>query len=350
MDKSLLDKFFSGQCTPDEAKKIVIWISTFKSQQDFEAAFKAEWQHLQPVHQMDWEKAMHELNEKIEMEELIKSLPVAASRNRTEHIINSGRSHHPSNRIRPQVMWMAMVAIIIVTGLVLWIFRAEHYTIEQAPAIAQITKFTEKGQKLTLHLEDGSKVILNADSKIMYPEVFSPDSREVILEGEAFFEIAHDSLRPFMVQTGSIQTTVLGTSFNVLAYQAENVYEIALESGSVKIQNDSAGKQEILLEPGEMVSFHTETGVMQKSALDPLQSFAWKDGIIFFEEAGFSEIKSTLERWYGVDIQTTGNAEKEKWAFSGKFENQSLRNILEALMFSHDFTYTLKHKTVHLTF
>ncbi len=108
--------------------------------------------------------------------------------------------------------------------------------VEQIPTIVQIEKSTEPGQKLSFHLEDGTKVILNAGSKIWYPSNFNIHEREVILEGEAFFEVSKDASRPFRIVTESVVTTALGTSFNINAFPSNENIEIALVTGKVSVE------------------------------------------------------------------------------------------------------------------
>jgi transmembrane sensor len=214
-----------------------------------------------------------------------------------------------------------------------------------------ITKENPKGQKSTIFLKDGSKVILNANSKISYLKPFDEDQRVVALEGEAFFEVAKDKDRPFKVVSGVITTTALGTSFNIKAYPEVEQVKVSLATGKVKIaRSDNGDLTSIVhfLEPGEELTYSPISGYT-KTLFDKEEVLAWKDGIIYFKNADAEKVILKLEKWYGVEINTT-NESSRKWSITAKFDNQSLENVLKSLAYSEKFDYSLNEKNVTIKY
>lgn len=153
------------------------------------------------------------------------------------------------------------------------------------------------GKTFQLTLSDGSRVWLNADSKIKYPDTFSGSTRTVELEGEAYFEVTHDEEHPFMVKTGKYTTTVLGTEFNVRQYENESP-RITLVSGKVSVKADG---QEVVLLPGQnaMVS---PGGQILASDIDVETVICWREGEFYFDNMQLKDIMPEIGRWYKMDV------------------------------------------------
>jgi transmembrane sensor len=203
-----------------------------------------------------------------------------------------------------------------------------------------ITKYNPAGQKSTIFLNDGSSIVLNSDSRIGYPEVFTSNSRSVTLEGEAFFKVVSDA-RPFEVITGNLKTIVIGTTFNIHYYD-KNEPTISLASGKVIVM-DTTTLVSISLYPGQKVNF--KENEFKVEAFDAEVEFGWKNGEIVFYNADMEEVINRLERWYGVTIEIN-NGKLRDWNVKGRFQNESLRKILESLSFTQGFNYTLDGKRV----
>lgn len=216
---------------------------------------------------------------------------------------------------------------------------------QQAIVYDSIVKENPVGQKLAVFLSDGSRVMLNAGSKIKFTTPFPPDQRSVILEGEAFFEVAKDTLRPFQVTSGSLTTTALGTSFNILAYPRDESIEVSLISGKVKVDAQAQESEINFLLPGEQFTFKKDRQVLTKKQFDPDKVLAWKEGIISLENADQATVVKTLERWYGVQIEVQGHS-GILWNITAKFNNQSLENVLTSLSFIVDFDFEIRENHI----
>lgn len=180
---------------------------------------------------------------------------------------------------------------------------------------------TPTGRQFTVVLPDGSKVWLNAQSSLRYPTSFTGAERRVEISGEAYFEIAPDAGKPFFVQVpGKMEVAVLGTSFNINAYNDESAINTTLVDGTVKINNT-------LLRPGQTAQLTTALKIVHA---DVEQVTAWKNGVFNFEGATLQEVMRQLARWY--DIEVVYEANIPEIVFGGKMSRDvSLEGLLRGL-------------------
>ena len=192
-------------------------------------------------------------------------------------------------------------------------------------------------------LEDGTDVWLNADSKLKYPIVFNGESREVVLSGEAYFEVKKDN-RPFIVNLESGDITVLGTSFGVSAYPGYPNYT-TLVRGSVRFT--SLRREQIVLTPGEQAVVDI-FGSLKKRNVDVEEFVGWKDGVFIFKDKPLAEIMEILERWYGVHVIFQDNSLKES-EYTGSLERyDSINTFLQLLEKLEEIQYEIKGNTIVL--
>ncbi|QEM10585.1 FecR family protein [Mucilaginibacter rubeus] len=189
------------------------------------------------------------------------------------------------------------------------------------------TAATPQGGQYQFILADGTKVWLNASSSIKYPVVFNGSERRVELTGEAYFEVAHNARKPFKVISNGQTVEVLGTHFNINAYNDEQAVKTTLLEGSVKV---SAGRVSNIIKPGQQARF--DHGLINVMTVDPDEVVAWKNGFFFFEDNNIQEVMRQLSRWYGVEIKYEGQLPSRR--FSGEISrNVNLSQILDILNF-----------------
>ncbi len=245
-----------------------------------------------------------------------------------------------------------VVAIIVVTLAAVLLVNNLYFTSDEM-AIKWTEKSTTSGQKLLVYLPDGSKVKLNSESSIRYDSDFNGSERNIILEGEAFFDVVHISNKPFTVSSSNLTTTVYGTTFNIKSYPSEPL-EVSLESGSIKVSRTS--KSEIFeeyLNPGErMIIPQSTIGVNgEVNLFDPKSAFGWKDGYLNFDKTPFDKVVQDLERWYGVEILVESEENNlTGWKFQGSFHNKSLAYILETLAYPNLFDFNISGNKVIITY
>ncbi len=179
-------------------------------------------------------------------------------------------------------------------------------------------------------LSDGTKVYLNAGSRLNYPTYFSENVRRVFLEGEAYFEVARDTSCPFLVETAVQTIQVLGTSFNVCAYPDEQVNYAVLVSGSVAIKDKQTGTHRVL-KPGQQLSLEVATGKTVVQEVDVEQKTAWKNGLFVFDDLSLEQIMDKLARWYDVNVFYL-HPEVKEYVFKGNMPRyESLDSVLKEL-------------------
>ncbi|MGN6421212.1 MAG: FecR family protein [Pseudobacter sp.] len=203
------------------------------------------------------------------------------------------------------------------------------------------TMTTPKGRQFQFTLPDGTKIWLNAASSIRYPTTFKAKQRQVYISGEAYFDVAKDVSKPFIVSVDKqVEIQVLGTAFNINAYSNEGDIRTTLEDGMVKVKNISQGipeavNKELVLKPGQQAIVSTgnnslSPAITLEQDADIEKITAWKKGIFNFEGLSLVQVMKELERWYDIDVVYEGKPPVIR--FYGKMgKDLSLKDLLEAL-------------------
>lgn len=201
-----------------------------------------------------------------------------------------------------------------------------------------------RGGEFHLTLSDGTRVTLNSATDLRYPEIFDERERRVFLSGEAYFEVATDSTRPFYVMTDEVRVRVYGTSFNVNTRRPEGVQTV-LESGKVGIKAIRSG-DECVLKPGELACFNPKDGAMAIREVDPRQYLAWVKGIFAFEEETLENIMNTLSLWYDVEVfyQTESVKQLHFSGYLGRYKE--IQSIFDIITDATGVLFSVKGRTV----
>ncbi|MBE8722643.1 FecR family protein [Sphingobacterium pedocola] len=197
------------------------------------------------------------------------------------------------------------------------------------------TLVVPKGSVYTLVLADGTKVSLNADSKLVFPIQFNRKKREVYLEGEAYFEVSKKSItdgdtalrQEFIVHAGPSSVHVLGTKFNVKAYKGDNTSSITLEEGAIALTTPRTASP-LRLKPGQRATNHPNELVVEEIALH--KELSWKNGDFYFEAATIQDIMRQISRWYNVEIQYLSEPDQQQY-ISTISRTKTLKEVLEIL-------------------
>lgn len=292
-------------------------------------------------------KTIHFKEEQVEYDHIVKNLDRIISHSPEPE--GKRLSIEPRNLPYKAYRIAAVVALIISTvfaALLLDSSREESVT----ESLSFIKKQNPKGQKSSFLLPDSTRVILNAESSLSYPEHFSGKTREIKLIGEAFFEVRRNEQKPFVVTAAGIATTALGTSFNVRAFENDETISVSLSTGKVVVENKvSDSSEKVFLVPGEKYVYDILKSENKKVKFDIHNDIAWKEGVLYFNQSNLNEFISTIERWYNVRVTVIGTP-RSQWKINGRFNNESLYNVLESLSFARQIKYTLKGKNVILYF
>ncbi|MDR1938344.1 MAG: FecR domain-containing protein [Tannerellaceae bacterium] len=202
-----------------------------------------------------------------------------------------------------------------------------------------------KGQKAGITLPDGTKVWMNSDTELRYGSRFNNARRMLELEGEAYFEVAPDRDRAFIVQTGGLSVKALGTSFDLKSYANESHVSTVLMTGKVEV---ASGNEKIILSPNERIVFDKANKTMEKNTVFEAKDYAnWKYDTLSFEAETFENIVRTLERYYNIKI-TFGSESLKKYRFTGTPGNTSLESILQRLSLTSPLSYEVRDSMIVL--
>jgi ferric-dicitrate binding protein FerR (iron transport regulator) len=259
---------------------------------------------------------------------------------RIHHIIRKNETlkrHKPLQRfirIYMRAAAILLLPIIVAGGLVYsYLSNKGKTTTEQQ---VSSTIYAPLGARVSFNLPDGTTGMLNSGSHLSYSVPFS-NNRAVSLEGEAWFEVNHDEDNPFEISTGNSTVKVLGTSFNVSAYPAENYVEVVLQQGKVEFM-DNKGDEKVAMLPSERLVF--QNGIISKSVTDPAKYFAWTEGKLVFRGDLMAEVGRRIERWYNVKIELA-DKELEKYSFRATFEDDKLEEVLRLLSMTSPIKYQI---------
>ncbi len=267
----------------------------------------------------------------------------------------------PARKIRRWLLPASLAAAATIIGAVAFAWLNHR----PAAPVFYNTVTTRPGSRSRLQLPDGTQVWLNADSRLDYR--MSDSSREVLLTGEAFFDVARDKDHPFLIHTSTLDIRVLGTSFNVRCYTNEKNTETDLIQGSVEVTLHNQNSKKIILQTHERLTVPTET-IRSRQPLarknddtnEPLLTVSnlhfqkkdsavvetlWTRNQLAFDDMSLDQVASLLRHWYGVEVTIT-EERLRKVKYSGIFENEDLQQVMEALRLTGNFHYTIQNKEV----
>ncbi|HEV2479117.1 MAG TPA: FecR domain-containing protein [Puia sp.] len=248
----------------------------------------------------------------------------------------------------------AASVVIVVAGVVLWGMRREEggrptiavpvvaAAVRDSGTTAQSTMST--AEKRVIHLPDGSMVLLNKNSRLDYPRVFGDTSREVVLSGEAYFNITHLAGRPFVVHTGKLSTRVLGTTFNIRAYPEDKAISITVTSGRVQVMNERASVGMLVADEQIRYDVASETVVQQKVDVRPL--VAWRPSEVSFDDITMEEAARRIGDSFGVTVHFVNPALKDCRVTASFYREDQLQEILTVLCAVNQMSYTIRDKDV----
>ncbi len=274
--------------------------------------------------------------------------------------------------------WQVYAAAIIMIGLAAFAFQffsnqPAHAVVASQKPINEIS--VNPGAKTSLKLPDGSKVWVNSGSRLSYPETFQGNTREVFLEGEAYFDIIRDPSHPFIVHTSGIDVKVLGTAFNVKAYESEPTIEATLVHGMIEVSKvNQPNASKVILKPHEKLIFNKyavgkneekELRVTDRNALllenarpaiiiaplpksiadSAIIETSWVYNRLSFEEEKLEDLAVKMERWFNVNI-TLNNESIKTYRLTGSFQDETIEEALKELQYLVSFSYKLNGKEV----
>lgn len=242
---------------------------------------------------------------------------------------------------------IAPMALAAVTGFLI-LSCSLFYVLRHKETTMQI--IAGKGIRKNVTLPDGTRVWLNSESKLAYAsDMLQQGKRIVQLQGEAFFDVAHRHRQPFIVKTGRLSVTVLGTAFNVKDYALEQRSEATLLRGAIELSVNERPAQKILLNPSEKFALEEHRMTITIAHVQPvrigdekyIEETSWKDNTLVFKNKTLAELKPRLERWFNVKIRIESDRAKA-YRFTGAFKKEDIREAMTAMQLIKPFTFKLR--------
>ncbi len=224
---------------------------------------------------------------------------------------------HEKKTLQPSIVpdWLKIAVAMLITFAASWFYFDEIKEPDQAVAMNIVS--VPAGQTAKLTLSDGSNIWLNSRTEMKYPGIFTGKQREVILDGEGYFEIAHGQQKPFVVHAGEYDIRVLGTEFNVDAYSSSsNDFSTALLKGSVKVSLAKDTTQSLMLQPNTMARI--QDGILKSDVISDFDHYHWRRGLIYFNDMSFADLMRKFEKCYGIGI-VIENGNAKNYVCTGKF-------------------------------
>lgn len=271
----LFNKYLQRRCTPQELEALITLLQRGEADNQLSPQMQEVWEQLKgetTSYDVDWDNMYN--------------------------TIRATREIQPMRKSRVRRYWYAIAAsILLILAAAAWFMQ------QNRKETGIVNRFAEgdspkpqHSMRQTIHLPDGSTVVLNENSRLNYPPSFSGANREVFLSGEAFFDIKPDASKPFLVHTGRITTKVLGTAFNIKAYSAEKLVEVTVTRGKVQVLKDN--KSLGLITASQQISYSNQNEKVEQKIVDIKPVISWKPEEIYFNDITMEEaLKQIGERF-----------------------------------------------------
>ena len=367
--RELFLKYLKNECNVEELKSILSWMNDPSNTRQIEDLVRE-----------DWEKFRVDGEDRSRIDTSFESLKLKLAQNgatgsKKYTQENQGMQVNDKYRIRKLIVRFAASFILPIAIGFLTYYVLNSHKKEEIQGINEIS--VPLGSKTVVLLADGTKIWLNSGSKLKYPQKFQGNTREVVLSGEAFFDVKKDLRKPFIVKTSALNIKVLGTTFNVKSYPEEGTIETTLVNGAVTItksNTDLNSTDAIYLKPNQRATYIKEEGkliladiekkvikaepiveigqkrqekmILSKN-IDIVQFTAWKDDKIVFKNEGFESLCTKLERWYNVKINID-DPELKKFHYSGTIQKETINDVIEIIKLMMPFKYEVNHSIIDI--
>ena len=366
MKKDLIEKYLSGNLSEEQEKELMNWVQ----ESDVNRAYFARLKNLWVATQLENEN--HEINTEDEYRLVRYRLKMRSGRDHPDlqdsyYKLSARRTLRKALQIAAIIVFLYSIAgtfIIVKRNL-----KKEYTEIR-----------TKRGEKSFLKLADGTLIWLNSETVFRYPSRLDSKNVRVFLDGEAYFDVAKNPNRNFIVQASSLDIAVIGTSFNVKSYSMDNTIETTLEEGKISITGKMGTKQikdPVILIPNQRATFiknsleysvknitdppvdredtqshtieriNTVIGpqIIRTEQIDSKQYTSWKDGKMMFKSKRFEDLALQMERWYDIKIEIT-DQELKDIRYTGVFEKETIEQALHALSLSLPFHYEIDQNII----
>lgn len=323
----LFERYLKRECSPREVEELIILLQRAEAEEQLDEPMKKLWESLRNdgvQYDVDWNKMYNSIVESQEHADMVIK-----------------RSVSPSRRV-----YLVVAAIVIITGFsLLWFLYPGPSTIPELSSKTEISP-QKKPQTThqTIHLPDGSTVILNTNSTLNYPSVFSKGRRDVYLSGEGFFDIRHDPSKPFFVHAGKLVVKVLGTVFNIRSYPQQENIQVTVTRGKVQVLKE----EKILgtLTASDQITFANSSEDVKITRADTLAVTAWKPAELHFNDITMEEASRQIEKQFNMTVEFSNSSIKECRVTATFSENDMVEEVLAVICAVSKSDYTITNKKI----
>ena len=330
MNKEILIKYLNNSCSAKEFEELVDWVMKNAQNKEGKSWSFEHWKMFEP-----------ELKEK-------NKGKYSALLDKIHHEINLKHRGSEVNKViilSKVARWFSRAAAILfipLLGVLFYLLSNSNFQTDKFTdlAVDSLEVIAPIGSRTVVQLSDGTEVNLNYGSKIKYPRNFTGDTRGITLEGEAYFNVAHNPDRPFIVKTGKLNVNALGTEFNVLAYPDNDIVETTLVNGKVVLeQNEGNGNTKAIgaMVPGEHMSYNLNSGKITCNKGSVNKYIAWKDGKLVFDNEPITGVTEKLGRMFNVDFEVADNI--KDYTYTVTLVNDPLLLVLDLMAEVTDIRY-----------
>lgn len=312
IDKEIIQRYHLGLCNAKETAAVKAWLTL----DDVEMTFIND-QELQKLEDDSWAQLATRYK--------LTSVPV------------NKKPASSSNYFR--LTWPIAASIVMILGLTIAYLTYNSNLLNNSPKqkTAQVIYKnirTKKGQKLQVTLPDGTQVWINSESSMRFPQQFTGSKREVSFNGEAYFRVAKNPHKPFIITSNRTRIQVLGTRFNFRDYANENLSTVVVEEGKVRFSGlNHAEKRVLTANQKGTYGTHANPALFVQMVYNTSKYMDWKDNKLVLDNLTLAEIGPILERWYGIQFEVTDPLLKTR-RYTGSFENPGIKQVVESISFA----------------
>lgn len=309
--KQILNYFFKHDVSEDLKSRVYDRLIHSQKDDKLDEVLKQLWDETESNQSVNWETAYREVESVIHRDDKIRPF-------------------------RPWTYWIKVASVWFIPFVMLCLsgyfyFSGSKVENVKIPSVSYVQHYAGLGEREQVILPDGSMVWLNSGSTLLYPSTFMSSERSVYLMGEGFFDVAKDSVHPFVVNTRFLKMQVLGTTFNVSAYPEDIQVKTTLETGALKVNLQNDTTKYYYLKPNYQLVYTPSTNKVEHFHVKASDYSDWRMGGLFFNNIDFEQAMKILERTYGVKIHIRTSVYNNQKIYVHYNKNESLENVFHIL-------------------
>lgn len=352
--QKILTRYITGNYSEDDERIILEWLEEDPEREAYMEELRETWRvtgDLQLEQDVDhsWKRLSDRLNLNAYQDKVTR--------------IEKSKSYGLSNNMITHMLRAAAVILVVFGG---YYFYSQSGKRKQAVPVkkeaAYSTIHSKPGEQVHFRFNDGTKVVLNASSNIRYPSNYGKESREIYLQGEAYFEVVHNEDQPFTIHVNRAKVQDIGTKFDIKAYQDDDATDIVVAEGKVAVtprytakakqgkqqSSNSSGSSNVVLTEGKKVRITDQAGTLQVLEADLNHAMGWLKGRLIFDADPFNEVMGKISRFYDVNTEVADSAILRR-KLTASFENEKLDKVLDVVSMSMGIDYKKEGNTIKFT-